>query len=125
MGVDHLLDAAQGENVRLVHEIDNATGGANQDVAALLKLLALKTRGSTTIGDARTKHRAVAETTGLVKDLGGQLTSGADNQHKRLTPNSIARGKVNGARAWSGELLSLAHQLRKNGNQERASLSRA
>lgn len=111
-----LPDAAQSEDVRLTHEVDNATRGADQNITALFELLTLKAGRCTTIDDARTKHRAVAETAGLVKDLGGQLTGRADNQNKRLTTNALTRGQVQRAWARSTELLSLAHQLRKNGN---------
>jgi hypothetical protein len=66
-----LLETTEGEQVVVLHEVHQATGGGNEDVATHLELLALVLGRSTTVDDARAQHRAVTETTSLVKDLEG------------------------------------------------------
>ena len=64
-----LLEATEGEQIVVLHEVHEATGGGDEDVASHLELLVLALGGSTTIDDARTQHGAVAQTTSLVEDL--------------------------------------------------------
>jgi hypothetical protein len=61
-----LLEAAEGEQVVVLHEVHEATGGGDEDVATHLELLALALGRSATIDDARTQHGAVAQTTSLL-----------------------------------------------------------
>jgi hypothetical protein len=60
-----LLETTEGQKVVVLHEVHEATGSGDEDVATHLELLALVLGRSTTVHDARTQHSAVAETTSL------------------------------------------------------------
>lgn len=111
----------------LFHEIKKTAGSGNQDIASFLKLLTLEARRSTTIGDTRTQHGAIAQTTRFIEDLSCQFPSGADDQNQRLCSNSILPWVklFREVRPRSSQLPRLAHQLGKNWNQEGPRLSRA
>lgn len=82
---DHVLEALQGEKVRSVNEVAKTTGCSNENIAALLKLDDLLGDWTTAVDDAGTKHGSIAETTSLIEDLGGKLTSWADDQDQGLS----------------------------------------
>lgn len=111
----------------LFHEIEKTAWSGNQNVASFLKLLTLEASRGTAINNTRTQHRAIAQTTRFIKDLGGQFTSGADDQNQRLCSNSILPWveSFRGVRSRSSQLPRLAHQLGKNWNEESPRLSRA
>jgi hypothetical protein len=122
-----ILDTAERQYVRLVHEIKQSSGGTDQNVAAHLEFIALITDRRATVNNTGPQHRPVTQTSCLIENLCGELPSRGHNQHKRLSTHgiytwSVASGKV---RTRGGQLLRLSHQLRKNGNQKSGSFSRA
>lgn len=121
------LDAAKRENVWLLHKVKQPSRSSDEDIATLLKLLSLVTSGSTTVSDTRTQHRAIAQTTGFVEDLCGQLASRGNDEHQRLRTNRV-RGRVefgSQIRTRCSKLLCLTHQLREHGNKESRSFARS
>ena len=123
---DHVPHAAKSQNLRIVNELNKPTRRRDQNVAALLKLRFLLSNGAAAVGDARAQHGAVAELAGLVEDLDGELTSGNDDNHKRLGTDARVDALLVGRRVWAGssQLLCLAHQLVQDGNQVRSRLAR-
>lgn len=111
----------------LLHEIEQTARSGNQNVTSLLKLLTLEASRSTAISNTRAQHGPVAQTTGFIKDLSGQFTSGADNQNQRLCSNGMFPWveSFREVRSRSSQLPRLAHQLGKNWNEESPRLSRA
>jgi hypothetical protein len=69
--------------------VDKSTRGSDEDVTTFGEFLTLLTHGTTAIGNARTKHRAVAKTTSFIEDLTTQLTSWCDDEDQRLSTNSV------------------------------------
>jgi hypothetical protein len=123
---DDLLEAAERQQVVVAHEVHKTTGGGDEDVASHLELLALVLGGSTTVDDARAQHSAVAETASLIEDLASKLAGGADDQHERLSADTVGRGIVAGrVRARSSKLTGLAHELGQDGKKESRSLAGA
>lgn len=123
---DGELETTEREQVQVLHEVHETTGGRNQDVAAHLQLLTLVTGRSTTVDHARTQHRAVAQTACFVEDLASQLSGGTNNEDKRLSTNLVGQRVVaGGVRARSCELASLAHQLGEDGDEEGGCLAGA
>ena len=82
--MEYLLETIEGQESWITSEILEATRGSDENIAALLQGHLLIPDGGTTIDDARTQHRAVAQTTALVEDLTSQLTGWAHNENKRL-----------------------------------------
>lgn len=120
-----LLHTAERQNVRLVHEVEQATRRADQNIAAFLELLSLVTDGSTSVHDAGTKHRTVAKTASLIKDLGRKLAGRSHDENQRFSTYGVD-GRIKASsqiRASSCELFGLSHQLRKNGNEKRSGFS--
>ena len=55
-----LLQAVEGQQVDVGHEVHEATRRGDENVAAHLELLTLIPAGGATVDDARTQHSAVA-----------------------------------------------------------------
>lgn len=106
--------------MRLTHEVDNTTWGANEDVTALLELLALETSRCAAVSNARTQHRAVAEAPSIIEDLSSQLTSWTHNENQWLSSDCIRLGieVLSHVRARGGKFLGFTHQLRQNWDEE-------
>jgi hypothetical protein len=124
---DGVANTVEREQVGTTHEVQEATRSSDENVTALAKLDHLLTHRTTTVSNARTKHRAIAETTSFVEDLAAELTSRSDDENERLSSNTLSASiEVSGdKRTRSGDLLSLAHQLGDDGNQIRSGLARA
>lgn len=97
----------------LTHEINDATGGADENITSFLKLLPLETSRCTAVNNTGAQHGAVAQAASIVEDLRGQLASWTDNQNQRLCSNPIGfRVEVVGdIGARGGQFLSFPHQL--------------
>jgi len=106
-------------------DILETAGGSDENVAPKMEICELISARTTTVEKAGPKHRTVAQAARLVEDLDCKLASGADNQHKRLSANSISARVVAGW-VWPGcsELLGLAHQLGKDRDEVSGRLSR-
>ena len=76
---DSEANAVEREQVGLAHEVDETTGGGDEDITTLAKLDHLLSHRSTTIGHTGTKHGAIAQTTSFIEDLATELTSGSDD----------------------------------------------
>jgi len=87
--IQGLLEAPEGQQVVVRHEVHEATGGGNENVAAHLELLTLALGGSAAIDDAGSQHGSVAQAAGLVEDLTCQLTSRTDDKYQRLGTNTV------------------------------------
>jgi hypothetical protein len=122
----NLLETTERQQIEVLHEIHETTRCGNENIAAHLQLFALITSRSTTVDDARAQHSAVAESTSLVEDLAGQLSSRADDEHKRLSADAVCEGVVpSGIRTRGRELAGLAHELRQDREEEGSCLSRS
>merc|ERR1711963_880973 len=82
-------DFREGDTSTLEHVVE-ATGGGDDDVAALLQLAELRTDIRTTIGDAATERRTVAELAGFKMNLLRQFASGRHNQGDRVGLSATA-----------------------------------
>ena len=124
---DGVLDTTKRQDMRLVHEVDETTRSANQNVASLLQLHALLTDWTTAIDDAGTQHRAVAETASLIEDLSGQLTSRGNDDDQRFSTNRVKVLIEALAEIWArgSQLLGLSHQFGQDRNEEGCSFARA
>ena len=120
------LDAAERKKVATAHEVHKTSRGSNQDVASLSQFVHLLSGRSTSIGNARAKHRAVAQASGLVKYLSSELTSGRDNKNQRLGTNAFFTSpRLGEIWTWSSQLLGFTHQLGQGRDQECSCLSRS
>lgn len=124
---DEVAKTAHGEDVGAVDEVLKTTGGGDEDVAALAKLLDLIAHGTTTVGNAGAKHGAVAELASLAEDLDRKFTGRAHDDDERLGADGLrdALNELSGVRTRSRELLGLAHQLAEDGDQVGGGLARA
>merc|ERR1711963_277185 len=82
-------DFREGDTSTLEHVVE-ASGGGDDDVAALLQLTKLRADIRTTIGDAATERRAVAELAGFKMNLLRQFASGRHNQGDRVGLSATA-----------------------------------
>lgn len=127
VGAD-LLDTVHGEHLGLVHQVAKTTRGADENVAALAKLLDVHTLGVAAVSDTWAQHGAVAETTSLVEDLNRKLASGDDNHNEWLGAHAMdldIEAWVGDVGTRGGKLLGLAHELREDWNEVGGSLARA
>ena len=110
---DNVLESIETEDIRSVHEIDEATGGANKDIAALLQILNGVEDAWTSVYDARAKHRTVRELQSLLEDLHSKFASRNDDQNQWLSSNTTinAGTESGGVGTRSRKLLGLAHEL--------------
>ena len=109
-----------------VHQVAETTRGPDQHVAAAPKVGNLVAERGPAVDDRRTQHRAVAEATGLVEDLGCELARRRHDDDQGLGANAVGQG-VEGRRirTRSGHDLGLAHELRQHGDQESGRLAGA
>ena len=107
-----LLDPSEREQAPALHEVLQATGSSDEDIAAFAKLVHLLASRSAAVHDARTKHGAVAKTTSLVKDLSRKLPSWRNDEDKWLGANTVLTSPATsevGTRC--SQLLGLSHEL--------------
>src|SRR6187402_3401895 len=95
---DHVFKTLKGQDMRTVDKVTKTTRSANEDIASLLKLQDLLTDWATTIDDTRAKHGTIAETTGLIEDLGSQLSTWCYNQNQWLSANTRGDTRLEGGR---------------------------
>ncbi len=76
---DKVLDVAQGDATSL-YEIDQSSGGSDEQIAAALDLSELGADISATVDDARADPRAVGKLARLVVDLGDELTGRGEDE---------------------------------------------
>jgi hypothetical protein len=103
-------------------QVNQTTGGSDQEIAATLDLTELRANIGTTVDNTGANPRAVSELAGFVKDLRNKLTSGGEDQGSRVrlaltTVAELARGLSR----HSGR--TCLECLRENGEQETTSLS--
>jgi hypothetical protein len=122
---DGVTDTSERQDVGLGHEVKQATRGGDKDVTALGKLSLLLANRTAAVSDARTQHRAIAETTRLIKNLAAELTGGSNDEDEWFRTDSVTLrietvGEV-GAR--SSKLLGLAHKLGETRDHVSSSLT--
>ena len=119
-------DAPQAEDMGTVHQVAETTGRPDQHVAATSKVGNLLAERGPAVDHRRTQHRAVAEATSLVEDLGGELARWRHDDDQGLGANAVGRG-IEGRRirTRSGHDLGLAHELGQHRDQEGGRLARA
>jgi hypothetical protein len=99
-------------------QIDETTGGSDEEIATALDLAELVTNVGTTVDDARADPRTVGELAGLLVDLGDKLTSGGEDERGRV---SLAlAGHAGLSRGSAG---SVDEGLGEDGEEETTSLS--
>lgn len=76
---NEVLDVLERDTATL-NQVDETTGGSNEQIAATLDLAQLRANVGTTVHDTGADPRAVGELAGLVEDLRDQLTSGSKNE---------------------------------------------
>lgn len=121
---DSELEATEGQQIEVLHEVHKATRSGNENVTAHLERFTLAARRRSTVYHTRAQHRTVTQTTSLVKDLAGQFSSWAYDKNERLGANAVCCWVVT-CRVWtrSGKLASLAHEFGQDGDEEGSRLS--
>lgn len=124
---DCVLDAAHGDDIRLIHERAHTSGGGDENVAALAEIAHLLAHRVATVGGAWTEHGLVAHAARLIENLNRQLARGDDDDHKGLGANTVAACVIAGlgvVDSWARapKLLRLAHELIQNWNEVRGCL---
>ena len=125
---DRELYTAHAQPIWAIHEILETTRSANEDIAALGKLVEACARWVAAVSDTWTKHRAIAHAARLVEDLNGKLTGGNDDEDQWLgadAMNPSVEGAGSGVGARCLELLGFAHKLRNDWNQVSGCLAAA
>lgn len=77
---DHVLETLESQESRTAHEVNQTTGSGNEQIATLRKQRDLLTKRATTVDDTGTKHGTITKASSLIKDLGGKLSVGADDE---------------------------------------------
>lgn len=123
----HVLESTKRQVVGTVHKVDEPTRRGNQNVAAKRQLIDLVSNGASAVNDTRPQHAAVAELSGLHKDLDGQLTSRADDTHQGFSANDGIEARTILGRVGTrrSQLLGFAHQFVQDGDQIGSRLARA
>lgn len=107
-----VLEAAERQEIVVLHKVHEASWSGNQDVTAHLELLALIPSGSTSIHNARAQHCTVAQATSQVERLSSELAGRTHNQYQRLGTDPVCKRVVAG---WVGsrcrQLASFTHEL--------------
>lgn len=123
---DHVLDAAQRQDVRTLHHVDQTARRGDENITALLQLINLVAHRSASIDDARSEHGTVAKLSGLVEDLNCEFSSRNHDDDQGLCPygRDNACIKLERIRTRSSQLLGLAHQMVEDGDKIRSGLAR-
>jgi hypothetical protein len=116
---DQVLDVAQGDTATL-DQIDETTGGSNQQITAALDLAELGANIGTTVNDTWADPGSVGELARLVKDLRDKLTGGSKDQGGGISL-ALASKASSGSSRWCG--WASQESLRQDGEQETTSLS--
>ena len=114
--------------MRLVHEVTETTGSANEHVAALGELLYVELDREATVGRDRAELGPIRESACFVEDLFRQFAGWTDDDHQRLSTNTMdVRVVVCCPRVypWSTNLVDSSHQLRDDGSHISGGLARA
>jgi hypothetical protein len=109
----NLPNTGQGEHIRTTHEIKQATRSSNQEITTEVELSNLITDRSSTVCDTRSKHRTIAKTTSLIKDLAAKLASGGNDEDQWLGTNTFT-GNIeidSQIGATRSQFLDFAHEL--------------
>jgi hypothetical protein len=116
---NEVLDVAQGDAATL-NQIDETTGGGNEEIATTLDLAKLGTDIGTTVDDTRSNPRSVGELPGLLVNLRNQLTGRSEDQ--RCWVSLALASKVATGTCW-GRRWAVDESLGQNWEQETTSLS--
>jgi hypothetical protein len=119
---NEVFDVSQGDTATL-NQINQATGGGNEEVATTLDLTKLGADVCTTVHDAGANPRAVSEFAGLLEDLRDQLTSGSKNEGGRVSLALAAVAELTTTALDRGGRGTVLESLREDREKETTSLS--
>jgi hypothetical protein len=119
---NEVLDVLEGDTASL-DQIDETTGGSDEQIAATLDLAKLGANVGTTVHDTGANPGAVGELAGLIENLGDQLTSGSQNEGSGIGLALTAVAEL-ATTLGRGGRRAVLESLRQDGEEETTSLTR-